>query len=679
MLEQPIGPLRDLTLKGELKITAEFVKPTGAVVKQYVNLDTGANGQDGKGNKIVVQVGAKGDRDPGVTDKIGKAGVFVFIEIDFDPVRDPVVKKSERNVPKTDLIAGKNLVLRTMVTDAKKYKGKVDLAAAGGIGEFELELGKAGGDWCEIKIGGTAACTDATLTIENWRKIYYELMSPDFMELTPDVLDDGTAGQGLSAGAIANLKKEGDKAFIEYSHYKTQLFTPAEATTAGVKGAVLKRSFFELNSGPADVYLLTDYTFTKYPKAFDKGMASRGTLIKMCNKNLFNDGPASDADKDMNVEFTTAKGSLNIHDTLKVYWSPIAAYKSGNGADTIRTLKWKAMVDPAAVRAKPAVTLGPDGVLNEDDAANERIVKVTETVLNLSHDVKFEKPLIGHIGTSMSSSAKTELDDWLTSICTQPNMKTTGNKLNFKVECFTGNDRRTTRLGSVKNILAARVAAVSPEFAIHPGLDDAEAPLEGDLALTTVDIATSNWRKIVVDLPAAAPGDPGSFVGASTTATKCKVRVSVKFEPQHSGLGLAGQGAQKGELLFCYTKGNPLVCSDVMLHELGHQYAMTTYQMAADSASPGLRKPKSTAEDEDRAEYKVTGDKGHYYNAHGHSGSHCAVGLSDAEKGGASYSGKPGVCTMFGSNSSLDTNRRTTGFCTQCVDYIRARDLSALK
>lgn len=678
MTDAPTGTLRDLTCKAEAKFIAEFVKPTGELVKQYVNLTTGKSGQDGKGNKVVVQVGVKGDRDPATKEKLGAPGLFVFIEVDFDPTRSPVVKKSERNDPKTALLDGKNLSGKQVVTADKKFKGKVELAAAGGIGEFELELGKAGGDRCEIKIGGTSACSDAKLTIENWRKIYYELMAPDFMALDDGTLEDGTAAKGLSAGAKANLKKEGDKTYIEYVHYKTHLFTKAEAISAGVKGAVLKREFFELTTGPAEVYLLTDYTFTKYPKTFDKGMAAIGTLIKMCNKNLFSDGPTQAPDKDLDVVFTAATGSLNIFDSLRVYWAPISAYGSGGGADAVRSLKWTAVVDLATARARPTVTMEADGVLADDGAASERTVRVQETVLNLQHDVKFEKPMVGNIATSVSSSERNALDNWLQTICTRANMKQTGNKLKFKVSALVGNDRRTTRRDGVKTLLPNRVAAIAPQFAFHPGLDDSESPREGDIPLTAIDLDASTYRKMVVNLPATAADDPGSIVGPTQTATKCKISVSVTFEPQSSGLGLAGAGTQKGELLFCYSKENPLVCSDVMLHELGHQYKMTTYRMADGTASPGMRKPKATSENEDKAEYISGGTKGHYYNAHNHSGSHCALGLSDAQKGEASYSSKPGKCTMFGENSSLDSRRKPDGFCQQCVDYIRARDLSAL-
>jgi hypothetical protein len=694
MTDPPTGALRDLTLKGELKFTAEFVKPTGTIVKQYVNLVSGADGQDGMGNKVVVQVGAKGDRaetsgggDDSMpfgsveasSELIGGPGVFVYIQVDFDPTRDPVVKKSKRNDPKPDLLTGKNLSGRTVVTADKKFKGKVELALAGGVGEFELELGKAGGDRCEIKIGGTDACSDATLTFENWRKIYYELMAPDFLDLPACTLPDNTPGRDFNATGKQNLTAQGNPTYIEYEVYKSHSFTATEAATAGVKGAMYKKEFFGLTTGPDDVYLLTDYTFTKYPKTFDKGKGARGTLIKMCNINLFNDGPTQDADKTITVPFTSATGSVNITDALRVYWAPVSAYSGGAGADAVRSIKWVADIDPADVEAQPSVTFSAD-VTGPDETGKDRTIKVRETVLGKTHDIKFLNPFIGHTATDISQAEQDSLDSWLLSICTRPNMKTTGNQLNFELTGMAGNERQLERFVNVRSALTDRVAAVSPNFALHPGLDDSQAPVGGDLLLTAIDMTASTYRKMMINLPADTPDDPGSFVGTDTTDTECKINVTVVFEPQHGGRGLAGQGAQKGELLMVYAGAGSALCdTDTMLHELGHQYNMTTYNQAADAHAPGLPKPKSTAEDETVDEYKNVGAKGHYYNAHGHSGSHCAWGLNDTNKALASYGGKGGSCTMFGEGPSLDSRRTVTGFCAQCIDYIRARDLSALK
>ena len=135
-------------------------------------------------------------------------------------------------------------------------------------------------------------------------------------------------------------------------------------------------------------------------------------------------------------------------------------------------------------------------------------------------------------------------------------------------------------------------------------------------------------------------------------------------------------------MLVVWGQNSPLCMTDTVLHELGHQYLMTPYQMSAGAHSPGLRRPKSITQTEDVAEYKTNGTKGNYYDEHEHSGNHCAFGLSDAQKGLADYlSGdtwKAAQCLMYGSNTDADGDRCPREFCPQCVAYIRARDLSAL-
>ena len=191
---------------------------------------------------------------------------------------------------------------------------------------------------------------------------------------------------------------------------------------------------------------------------------------------------------------------------------------------------------------------------------------------------------------------------------------------------------------------------------------------------TDVDMARSHWKLIAVNLPAGADDKPGEFAGA-LSATHCPVAVELKFEPQHSGLGMAGQGAQKGELLLVIKVDAPVSVADIALHELGHQYGLSKVAHGL----PGLANAADVATDEAEPRYQNVGAKGHFYTGKGHSGGHCAWGLTDAQKARATYSGIRGKCIMYGASSLNDGTRTATGFCTQCSDHIRAQDLSALK
>ena len=679
------GKLRDLKSKGKVTFKAEFVdpkRPGDGKIVQWVNLEAtaGKNGTDGLGSEVVVTVGAEGDRDAAGTvkaDPIGTAGVYVYVKVKFS---GPAARKSLRNAPKTDLAAGLNLLDRVAVKEAAtdpewEFTGKVDLADAGGVGKFKLQLGLCGGDSCEVSIGSTKACGDATLTFTNWRKIWYELMAPDVMALRDSTAEDGTAVRDFPTVLIDALKAGGDPTFVKYQIYRSQSFTAAEANTAA-PGSVLPRSFFQRATGSANCYLLTDYSFTKYPKNFDKGKGARGSLIKGCDVNLFNDGPARDADLTRQFDATSAQADYDLAaNDPNILWSPNSAFKGGAGAASIRSIKWKAKIaDTAPYHGPPSLEFA-----SADDPARDDEDGATFTVEELLQNpaactVTFKKPRIGHTATSLDTAAKSALQSWLSALWTDAKVRPHGFKLKIRATGRLGNARRTDRVTAIQNYITTAVAA-APALWKHRGLTPAGALREGVLAAgTDVDMARSHWKLIAVNLPAGADDKPGEFAGA-LSATHCPVAVELKFEPQHSGLGMAGQGAQKGELLLVIKVDAPVSVADIALHELGHQYGLSKVAHGL----PGLANAADVATDEAEPRYQNVGAKGHFYTGKGHSGGHCAWGLTDAQKARATYNGIRGKCIMYGASSLNDGTRTATGFCTQCSDHIRAQDLSALK
>lgn len=80
------GALRDLKIKAKLNLVAEVLAPVipgDKKIKQWVNLPTTNNGQDGKAEKVLFRVGIQGDAARQPADKVGGPGVFVFVKVEF--------------------------------------------------------------------------------------------------------------------------------------------------------------------------------------------------------------------------------------------------------------------------------------------------------------------------------------------------------------------------------------------------------------------------------------------------------------------------------------------------------------------------------------------------------------------------------------------------------------------
>ncbi len=201
----------------------------------------------------------------------------------------------------------------------------------------------------------------------------------------------------------------------------------------------------------------------------------------------------------------------------------------------------------------------------------------------------------------------------------------------------------------------------------HPGVKNGSVR-SGNLPFDAIKFISVS--KIEICLPDTNPDDPGNLVGPRVTANQCPIEVDIEFECAQEGLGMAGQGAQKGELLSCYNSSAREVSIDVLLHEIGHCAGLTVYR-GIYKPPEGLLYPK-TVDD-------VTGGKrGNAYIGKSHSGSHCAFGLTDLQKSQASFSNLPGTFIMFGENNGKDPSK-AKGFCVECQTYFRARELDDIE
>ena len=633
----------------EKKVVAEFVKPqppeSGDEVKQWVNLPTSDSGRDHQGHEIEFEVGVKGE-NPG--ERGGASGDTLYIQVKFAGKSGD---KSKRNDPVTELKADGLDGAVTKEDDDKTQKGKIKLGGDQGTCKFKVCLGLAGGDTCEVKIGGTDACADATFKLVNWRKLYYEIMAPDFATLSERDADEGGGKiKDFPTAMLNRIKSRAGDAFFEYQGYKSHIFTEADAPEA----SVFDSTYFKQRAG-SKVYVLTDHTFKAYPKAFDKGKDPRCIYLKLCDKNYYFE-PGRESPTRITPQTEVKRHEVSL--PANRYFLPKSA---GDGSDAIKQLKWKAVVDKSV--CGPALETD---FQEENQDGSARTFKIEETQTGNSITIAFDNPTFGHIATDLSSDHKAAIDTFLAE-CTDPaNVRPHYDKVKIKV---TGSKKDNTRRSDRADNVMSEIdkAFNAHRRPVHPGLDDNGDPLQGTLLVAAVK--TVDYKKFAVELPDAADSDPGKFVGAMST-TQCPIKLTIKYEGAHSGLGLAGSGAQKGENLMVYVATATDCSVDTLLHELGHSMGMTITS-GANKNPPGTDMPKSVSENDG-------GSKGNYYTGKGHSGAHCAFGLSDGDKGAASYGGKGGTCIMFGEGPSTGASKATSGFCTTCRTYINARDLRDL-
>ncbi|MBK6531965.1 MAG: hypothetical protein IPF99_20875 [Deltaproteobacteria bacterium] len=190
-------------------LKAEFVKPAkpaSGEIEQFINLESAAVGQDCKGHTVTVVVAMEGDAARAPAARKGREGDPVYLQATFS-------RGSKRSSPAPDLL---DVTGRTEDDAGKVVKAKVALGPSGEAATFRLELGQAGGDTCELKIGATPACNDATLKFINWRKLYYQVTRPDTLAC-PDMAS-------ITAGLA--------KVFVRYERYKDLTFAEADVPAA---------------------------------------------------------------------------------------------------------------------------------------------------------------------------------------------------------------------------------------------------------------------------------------------------------------------------------------------------------------------------------------------------------------------------------------------------------------
>ncbi len=277
------GEYRDHIVTVKRNIKAKFVTPDvtkapyetdsdhSPAVKQWVNRvsanakDVATHGCDSFGSRIVFTVSADPPEDGRKDDK-------VYFEVTFGD------KNSKRNNPKREVLTTPAVEDLESKSSGKKLTGHVKLKADGGTADFQVELGIAGGDTCEVKIGGTDGVKDAKLKIINWRKMYAQ--ATKLSTSTKPSLASATAGMKPvfidfeeDTGAAVNLTEGDAPANSVMSGTIFETGGKAKALVVGDHNAgpfkAKMKSKFKTNSLPCAHLIFCDYQYDAKDRVHD--------------------------------------------------------------------------------------------------------------------------------------------------------------------------------------------------------------------------------------------------------------------------------------------------------------------------------------------------------------------------------------------------------------------------
>ena len=671
ILEDVVEPAkkRDHKLKVQKRITAQFVSPDvtkdpyvphdasapegGA--RQFVNLVTKTDGSDAMGNEVTFVVSAKPKED-------GKKDDPIYIQVTFG-------KESSRNKPKPELLNNPAVSDLTPNADESVYTGFVKLDADGGTAKFKVNLGLAGLDSCTVAIGGVKdTYTDASITLVNWRKLWYEIRYPAMMaaglsgskDLPDDIREKLTARLGAAG--------------IVFEKFKDHEFPDADATPAKKNGMIVTAAYL-LDAGGGDRYITSSGILEASAKfSGDAATKSRSVYISLCDRAFTGyttahpmaplveaaDFEVASPD-DYFFEPNTKDGGVNL--------------KVGSG------YKWKAVVANAHNQATTLV-FEPDAAPEAGGAVAGK-VRVEETRrAGKTVDVVFPAALGGGYETSVTAGEKTKLDGFVAGLLTDvPALREAGNQVTLKLITDGSNADGMARFNAVKAAIQAKFTAVGSTINYHPGLDKNGSPREGAMQLAWLSF--SDYMHVRVQLPVSpntTPAHqktlPGDFAGPAETDTQCKVQVKFDCVTAYEINGNSSGGMQ---ILVLSATATPGAVASTVCHELGHSMGMTIVPgLANDLAPPGL-----TAKHIDNDGTSYVNGSGPYSFTDGkrnrHKGGHCAFSVPAADKAHETFnewSPTADGCIMFGESGDADTN---PAYCPTCLEIIKARRLEDIR
>lgn len=327
---------------------------SGGVIKQYVNLVSTTAGHDARGHALQVRV--RGEAP-------AQQGDLVFVRVRFG-------RQSRRNDP---LPAVTGLTAMVVEADSFLVTGHVVLDA-NRAAQFDIELGLAGGDTCDIAIGGTRAARDDTRSLENWRKLFYQVTRPAAMP-TPSL--------ALMTAGLA-------KVFVEYEKYKEVTFDEADAGTPA--GSWFDGAHFGLAGRCVNV---GDHNKAFFHAKFDDQHNPVGVHVLFCHAQFDGGAPAHQTTwqaivgpSTPTVNFPGGGNVSGVRTKIAGHVFP-KAFQDGN--DSVRDVTWESLA-PSGPWATATGSIGAGDIhvdwVNDRNFVTIRLPAAALAVIAAGHPVR---------------------------------------------------------------------------------------------------------------------------------------------------------------------------------------------------------------------------------------------------------------------------------------------------
>lgn len=227
---------------------------------------------------------------------------------------------------------------RTPMTGGKAAGQTLELNAdpdAEGGAKFDVPVGYAGGDTVAIKVGSTAECLDASTEIETWRKLSYELMSPECVKAR---LEKNDADKwDLPKDTLQWINTRVAPTFVEYSMRASHIFPNSEITKYMHTAA-----FLQIPGGSGDYFVCSKNLVFNDADPVPFGTTDKRTTFVRCADETAGDLPPALAEQTVQAATTPFKVPGTIFNV-----------SMADGSPSVTGVKWSAVLDPAAPADHP--------------------------------------------------------------------------------------------------------------------------------------------------------------------------------------------------------------------------------------------------------------------------------------------------------------------------------------